>query len=244
MRWNKRMNGHPLRRSERPSSFNGDGMRRDVIVIGASAGGVSALSELFAALPPRLPAAIGVVLHRSASPGSLAHVLGRRSALPVIEPRGTNPLKHGVIYLAPPDHHLLFEHRGVVIYRGPKEHSTRPAIDPLFRSAATHYGRRVLGIVLTGCGEDGVSGLIAISQFAGITLAQDPDDAYMPYMPMNALQYDEVTEMFALRDMAAVIKALAEGQPVSRSRKRNREQGVPLSSFITKREPKMTPYGH
>jgi two-component system chemotaxis response regulator CheB len=193
-----------------------------VIVVGASAGGVAALSELFAALPPHLPAAIGVVLHRSAVPGDLARVLERQSALPVVEPRGTNPLRQGVIYLAPPDHHLLFEHNGVAIYRGPKEHSTRPAIDPLFRSAAAHYGSRVVGMVLTGCGEDGVSGLIAISLSSGITLAQDPDDAYMPYMPMNALQYDNVTGVFTLRDMASVVKALASGQTIFR-----RSNGTP-----------------
>jgi two-component system chemotaxis response regulator CheB len=195
-----------------------------VIVIGASAGGVAALSELFAALPLRLPAAIGVVLHRGPNPGELAHVLGRQSALPVVEPRGINPLKHGVIYLAPPDHHLLFERNGLAIYRGPKEHSTRPAIDPLFRSAAAHYGSRVAGMVLTGCGEDGVSGLIAISQSSGITLAQDPDDAYMPYMPMNALQYDDVTGVFTLHDMASVVKALASGQAVSRRSNRTSSQ--------------------
>ncbi|MDF2459270.1 MAG: Two-component system, chemotaxis family, response regulator CheB, partial [Nitrospira sp.] len=188
--------------------------KRDIIVIGASAGGVTALSELFAALPQRLPATIGVVLHRSASPGELVHVLGRKSGLPVVEPERVTPLKPGVIFLAPPDHHLLFERSDAVIQRGPKEHSTRPAIDPLFRSASTHYGKRVVGILLTGCGEDGVSGLIAISQASGITLAQDPNDAYMPYMPMNALRFDDVVGVFPLRDMAFVIEALVRGQAI------------------------------
>jgi two-component system chemotaxis response regulator CheB len=225
MPWNKNVNGRLISRKSKPhSSFNVDGIRRDVIVIGASAGGVAALSELFAALPPRLPATIGVVLHRSAVPGELAQVLGRQSALPVIEPRGTSPLKYGVIYLAPPDHHLLFEHNGVAIYRGPKEHSTRPAIDPLFRSAAAHYGSRVVGMVLTGSGDDGVSGLIAISQSSGITLAQEPDDAYMPYMPLNALQYDDVTGVFMLSDMASVVKALASGQAIPRRSNRTPSQ--------------------
>ena len=192
-------------------------MKRDVIVIGASAGGVMALLELFAALPAGLSAAVGVVLHRSTSPGApgaLASVLGRRSALPVIEPKGDSSLKQGTIYLAPPDHHLLFRPGGVSVQRGPKEHCTRPAIDPLFRSAAAHYGDRVAGMLLTGAGEDGVSGLIAISQASGVTLAQDPDDAYMPYMPMNALRFDDVSGVFPLKDMASVVKALVNGQCV------------------------------
>jgi two-component system chemotaxis response regulator CheB len=216
MPWSKSVNGWPtFRRLKRRMPFNTDGVKRDVIVIGASAGGVIALSELFASLPAGLPASIGVVLHRSSSPGELAHVLGRRSTLPVIEPKGAIQLKHGVIYLAPPDHHLLFEHHGIAVHRGPKEHSTRPAIDPLFRSAAAIYGQRVVGMLLTGCGEDGVSGLIAIAQTSGVTLAQDPDDAYMPYLPLNALRFDDVAGVFPLRDMGSVVTALVEGRPVS-----------------------------
>jgi two-component system, chemotaxis family, protein-glutamate methylesterase/glutaminase len=211
---------HPKARSS--FAVNVEGIKRDVIVIGASAGGVTALTELFAALPAELPALIGVVLHRSTSPGELAYVLGRRSACPVVEPKLTCALKPGVIYLAPPDHHLLFEPHGVAVHRGPKEHSTRPAVDPLFRSAAASYGKRVVGILLTGCGEDGVSGLIAISQASGVTLAQDPEDAYMPYMPMNALQFDNVAGVFALRDIPSVVSALAKGQSVSASTRQRR----------------------
>ncbi|MDF2460560.1 MAG: Two-component system, chemotaxis family, response regulator CheB, partial [Nitrospira sp.] len=102
-------------RSKRQYPFNVEGIKRDIIVIGASAGGVTALSELFAALPQRLPATIGVVLHRNASPGELVHVLGRKSALPVVEPERVTPLKPGLIFLAPPDHHLLFERSDAVI---------------------------------------------------------------------------------------------------------------------------------
>src|SRR5262249_40921942 len=122
--------------------INLEGIKRDIVVVGASAGGVAALTELFAALPPDLPATIGVVLHRGTSPSDLAEVLGRKSHLPVIEPDNHSPMKHGIIYLAPPDQHLLFNGSGVMVQRGPKEHSTRPAIDPLFRSAAETYGER------------------------------------------------------------------------------------------------------
>jgi two-component system chemotaxis response regulator CheB len=86
----------------------------------------------------------------------------------------------------------------------------------LFRSAAASYGKRVAGILLTGCGEDGVSGLIAISQASGVTLAQDPDDAYMPYMPMNAMRFDDVAGVFPLRKLPSVITALAKGESVCR----------------------------
>jgi two-component system chemotaxis response regulator CheB len=200
---------------KRRRTFNDERIKRDVIVIGASAGGVMALSEFFSALPANLPASVAVVLHRSTAASELAYVLGRRSKLPLVEPIGGGPLKHGIIYLAPPDHHLLIEPDGIAIHRGPKEHSTRPSIDPLFRSAAAAHGKRVVGMLLTGCGEDGVSGLIAISQGSGVTLAQDPDDAYMPYMPMNALRYDEVAGAFPLRQLSGVVLALARGRSVS-----------------------------
>jgi two-component system chemotaxis response regulator CheB len=118
--------------------------------------------------------------------------------------------------LAPPDQHLLFDDGGVVVQRGPKEHSTRPAIDPLFRSVAEAYGERVVGVQLTGCGEDGVSGLLHIHAAAGLAIAQDPAEAYMPYMPLNALQFDDVAGVFPLRDIASVIVALASGREVPR----------------------------
>jgi len=227
MPWNNNAVPRPRassQRAQRQSTFNVEGTKRDVVVIGASAGGVMALSELFAALPERLPATIGVVLHRATTPGQLAQVLQRRSMLPVVEPKGTMPSKPGLIYLAPSDHHLLFDRRGVIIQRGPKEHSSRPAIDPLFRSASVAYGKRVVGMLLTGAGEDGVSGLIAISEASGITLAQDPEDAYMPYMPINALRFDHVDGVFPLKEMASVIVALARGQAIPALREPSSEK--------------------
>lgn len=157
-------------------------IKRDIIVIGASAGGIPALQQIFAEFPLDMPAVVGVVLHRGVSPSHLAEILRRRSVLPVKEPNKPLPVRRGTIYLAPPDHHLLFEQGLVEIHRGPREHSARPAVDPLFRSAALAYGRRVVGLVLTGCGEDGVSGLIAISSKNGLSLTQDPNEAYMPSM--------------------------------------------------------------
>jgi two-component system chemotaxis response regulator CheB len=165
-------------------------------------------------LPADLPAVIGCVLHRGAIPGQLATVLGRRSSLPVIEPRSREKTKRGVIYLAPADQHLLFSKGRLDVQRGPREHSTRPAIDPLFRSAAEAYGKRVVGVVLTGCGEDGVSGMIAIGHHKGLSVVQDPEEAYMPYMPLNALRFDNVAGVFPLDGLAPALATLAQGETI------------------------------
>lgn len=199
-------------RRKRSVKLNPEGLARNVIVIGASAGGVEALMRLFSMFPPDLPALIGCVLHRGALAGQLAAVLGRRSSLPVIEPQSGDKASHGVIYLAPADHHLLFVKDRIEIQRSPREHSTRPAIDPLFRSAAKVYGKRVVGTILTGSGEDGVSGLLAIGEAQGLALVQDPDEAYMPYMPLNALRYDHVDGTFLLDELAPVLASLVRGE--------------------------------
>jgi two-component system chemotaxis response regulator CheB len=195
--------------------LNISGIKRNVLVIGASAGGVQALQRLFAALPADLPAAVGVVLHRRAQPGELAAVLARRSSLPIIEPRATQPLRHGVIYLAPADHHMTFHARNVEVQLGSKEHHTRPAIDPLFRSAAASYEGRVVGTLLSGCGEDGVGGMIEIAKYGGLCLAQDPREAEMPSMPLNALRFDHVKATLPIDDLAVALDALARGRTIS-----------------------------
>jgi two-component system chemotaxis response regulator CheB len=195
-------------------AINSERIKRDIIVIGASAGGVVTLMELFASFPPRMAAAVCVVLHRSPAKGELAHVLSRRSVLPMIEPENETVLNTGRIYLAPPDHHVVLTSRGIAIQRGPKEHSTRPAIDVLFRTAAMTHRPRVVGVLLTGAGEDGVSGLIAISKVSGVTLTQDPDEAYVPYMPLNALKMDDVDGVLRIKEMAPTLTALAAGEPV------------------------------
>jgi two-component system, chemotaxis family, protein-glutamate methylesterase/glutaminase len=200
-----------------PTLLNLSGTKRNIIVIGASAGGIQALQRLFTALSSDLPAAVGVVLHRSERPDELASVLARRSSLPIIEPGESQPLRQGTIYLAPADHHMVFHARDVEVLRGPKEHHTRPAIDPLFRSAAVAYGARVVGTLLSGCGEDGVSGMMAIEKRGGLCLAQDPREAEMPSIPLNALRYDDVSAIFIIDDLAAALEALARGRTISRT---------------------------
>ncbi len=168
--------------------------------------------HLFSMFPPDIPAIIGCVLHRGALPGQLSAVLGRRSRLPVIEPKPGEVARQGAIYLAPADYHLMFGKDKLRIERGPRENSTRPAIDPLFRSAAEYYGEAVVGVLLTGCGEDGASGLTAIGHAKGLALVQDPNEAYMPYMPLNAIRFDHVEGAFPLDTLAPILASLARGE--------------------------------
>ena len=195
--------------------INSEGIPRDVIVIGASAGGVEALMRLFSSLPADLPVRIAVVIHRSPLQSfHLRQVLGRRSTMPVREPKPHETMMPGTIYLAPRDHHMLVKNNHIELSRGPKEHFTRPAVDPLFASAAVAYGARVIGVLLTGAGDDGAAGLIAIKQYGGLGLVQDPQDAKIPFMPLNALRYDHVDLIRPLSAIPTALATLAQGRPV------------------------------
>ncbi|MBF6591111.1 MAG: chemotaxis protein CheB [Ktedonobacterales bacterium] len=167
--------------------------RSDILVIGASAGGIEALTTLVRGLPADLPAAVFVVLHLSPhSPSMLPHILTRAGPLTATMARDGEAIQSGHIYVAPPDHHLLLE-RGIMrVARGPKENRCRPAVDPLFRTAARDYGPRVVGVVLSGALDDGTAGLLAIKHQGGIAIAQDPREALMPMMPTSAITYVKV----------------------------------------------------
>src|SRR3954447_2777290 len=165
--------------------------RRDIVVVGASAGGVEALCTLIEGLPVDLPAAVFIVLH--VSPGGtsvLPQILGRKTAMPVDTARDGEPVQRSRVYIAPPDHHMLVEDGHVALTRGPRENGLRPAIDPLFRSAARSYGPRVVGVVLSGALDDGTAGLKMITDSGGAGLVQDPADALYPSMPRHALEYN------------------------------------------------------
>jgi two-component system chemotaxis response regulator CheB len=189
--------------------------RRDVIVIGASAGGFEALSLLLSRLPAGFPAMMAITLHRSPhGPSGLAPMLGRKARIAVVEPASGDRLERGHVYLAPPDLHMTFRPHSVWLNRGPKQHHSRPAIDPMFRSAAESFGARVIGVMLTGNLSDGVAGLIQIGARGGLSLAQDPDEAAFPSMPRNALIYDSVQLVFKMEDLHDVLIALVAGEAI------------------------------
>lgn len=188
--------------------------QRDIIVIGASAGGIEALKTLIARLPPTLPAAIFVVVHMSAeSPGLLPVILDHVGPLPVEQAADQEPIRAGRVYVAPPDHHLLLEPGWMRLTHGPKENRFRPAIDPLFRSAAYAFGSQVIGVVLSGMLDDGTAGLWSIKDRGGIAVVQEPTDALYPSMPQSALHYVAVDYRLRISDMAAVLAQLM-GEPL------------------------------
>jgi len=161
----------------------------DIVVIGASAGGVEALIQIVKQLSPDTNAAIFVVVHVAPdSTGLLPAILNRHSQVLAQQAENGLAIERGKIYVAPPDRHLTLEPGSMQVARGPKHNRYRPAIDLLFRTAARNYGPRVVGIVLTGFLDDGSSGLLAIKNAGGIAIVQDPDDARVASMPKNALQ--------------------------------------------------------
>jgi two-component system, chemotaxis family, protein-glutamate methylesterase/glutaminase len=190
---------------------------RDLIVIGASAGGLRAIREIALAFPTTLPACVLAVLHISSlSRGLLASVLSQGTALPVKRAEHGDPIRHGRMYIAPPDRHLLVGPRGLELGEGPRENRTRPAIDPLFRSAAHHYRTRVVGVVLTGFLADGTAGLLAIKRAGGVAIVQDPEDAEFPNMPENALKGVPVDYCARLSEIPALLAHLVRERFVER----------------------------
>jgi two-component system chemotaxis response regulator CheB len=160
-----------------------------VIVIGASAGGVSSLIELVKRLPEGLEAALAIAVHVSEnSPSALPAILSRSGPLAATHARDGEPLLHGRIYVAPPGRHLLVKRRIVRAVNGPNENRHRPAVDPLFRTAARAHGRRTIGVVLSGSLDDGTAGLMAVKRHGGAALVQDPEDALFDGMPLSAIE--------------------------------------------------------
>ena len=185
--------------------------KRDIVVIGASAGGVYALKALVATLPPDFKATIFVVLHVSPhSPSYLPDILNHAGPLKASHPKDGETIQPGRIYVAPPDHHLLVEYDQVIVKKGPKENRFRPSIDALFRSAAYSYGPRVIGVVLTGLLDDGTSGMWSVKRLDGLGVIQEPDDALYPNMPDNVLQYVDVDYQVPITELAPLLCRLIE----------------------------------
>ncbi|WP_156688606.1 chemotaxis protein CheB [Mycobacterium sp. Marseille-P9652] len=182
-----------------------------VVAIGASAGGVEALSTLAAGLSADLPYAYLMVLHvPPGAPSILARIVDRNGPLPAVPAEDGTPLEPGHIYVSVPDHHLLVADDRLVLSRGPTENGHRPAINALFRSVALTYGARAIGVLLSGMLDDGVRGLAAIRRRGGTTIVQSPDDALFPAMPVNALEAGVVDRQAAATDIGAVLKELSQ----------------------------------
>jgi two-component system, chemotaxis family, protein-glutamate methylesterase/glutaminase len=194
-----------------------------VVVVGASAGGVGALRRLIGALPVDLPAALLVVLHVPRNSSSvLPDILSRSGALPARHGRDGDRLRPGVVFVAPPNHHMLVKERTLRVTVGPEENGHRPSIDALFRSAAAAHGPRATGVVLSGALDDGTAGLLAISRAGGTTMVQDPDDALYPAMPASALAtvpVDAVGPVEALAHaLVAALRRFTRGDTTSPGR--------------------------
>jgi two-component system chemotaxis response regulator CheB len=185
----------------------------DAIVIGASAGGVEALSEILPALRRGAQVATMVVLHIPRErPSLLATIFADRCGQPVVEAQDKDPAQPGVIYFAPPDYHLLVDRsdQGPVLAMSNDElvNFSRPAIDVLFESAADVYRERLLGIVLTGGNHDGAAGLQAIARAGGVTVVQSPQQAQVPYMPAQALALGQIDYVLTLPQIADLLRTL------------------------------------
>jgi len=182
---------------------------RDVIVLGASAGGVEPLRMIARDLDDDLPAAVFVVLHVSAGqPSALPEILDRAGPLPASVPTDGQPFERGRIYVAPPDLHLMLEPDAVRVVHGPKENRHRPSVDVLFRSAARAYGPRVIGGVLSGSLDDGTAGLVAVKIRGGVAIVQDPAEAFSAEMPKNAMRYIEVDHVAPARSIGKLLSGL------------------------------------
>ncbi|HZS10464.1 MAG TPA: chemotaxis protein CheB [Blastocatellia bacterium] len=165
---------------------------------------------LVGGLPRGLKASIFIVLHTAAySPGILPEILERAGPLPASNALDWEAIRPGHIYVAPPDYHLLLERSGYVrITRGPKENRFRPAVDPLFRSAAHAFSPRVIGVILTGWLDDGTAGLRAVKERGGTAVVQDPEEAHAPSMPLNAIRHVEVDHRLPLAEIAPLLVRL------------------------------------
>jgi two-component system, chemotaxis family, protein-glutamate methylesterase/glutaminase len=183
--------------------------RRDIIVIGASAGGSEAIIQLCSSLPEDFPAAVFIVWHLGKeSTGYFPKMISKKSKLPAKNADDGEPITPGSIYVAPPGKHMVLEDGIIRTVHGPKENRVRPAIDPLFRSAAFHYGSRVIGMILSGMLNDGTSGLWAIKQRGGIAIVQHPDEAPFPGMPEEAIKNVEVDHILHIKKMGLLLEKL------------------------------------
>lgn len=188
--------------------------KTDVVVIGGSAGSIEPLERLATHFGEHFPAAIFVVVHiPEGATSRMPAILARRSGLPSVHPTDGEIIRPGTIYVAPPGRHMLVKGSRVRVVDGPRENGSRPAIDPLFRSAARSCGGRVVGVLLSGLLDDGTLGMSAIKNHGGVTVVQDPDEALFGDMPRNALERVGVDHVLPVERIAELLKSLVGEDP-------------------------------
>lgn len=181
-------------------------MHRDLVVVGASAGGVEALRAFVSGLPADLPAAVVIVLHMPAGGSSaLPSILARSGELPAVAVKDGTRIQHGRIYVAPPNHHTVVQDGVLRLSKGPTENGHRPAVNVLFRSAALAWGPSVVGVVLSGALDDGTAGMVAIKNRGGMALVQSPDDALYQGMPETVLRHVEADHVVPAAEMGSLV---------------------------------------
>jgi two-component system chemotaxis response regulator CheB len=184
--------------------------KRDIVVIGASAGGIEALQEVIAGLPPDFSGSMLIVVHMPASGGkALQRILSRITSLDVVAAADRQPLVPGRIYVCVGDSHLMVGRAHIHVRQGPRENGHRPAADPLFRSASNYHGRRVVGVILSGTLSDGTAGLLVVRRHGGLAVIQDPKDAIYGGMPESALEYVGADYVVTAKEMGPLLARLA-----------------------------------
>ena len=212
-----------------------------VVAIGASSGGVEALTKLVAGLPEDFPAAVFVVMHLPAEePSALPRILDRSGPLPAVAGEDGDRVKPGRVYVARPDNHLMLDGNKIRVARGPKENHHRPAVDPLFRSVAVSCGRRAVGVVLSGVMSDGTAGLMAIKRRGGIAVVQDPDEALFSGMPRSALEHADVDYCRPVVELASLLAHIVR-EPGSAPVKQEGAHAVPDEMDLENRIARLGP---
>jgi two-component system chemotaxis response regulator CheB len=200
----------------------------DIVVIGASAGGLEAIRQILGAMPRDLDAALLIVLHTASRAGSfLPKVFERACQLPVCHPSDGEVIERGKVYIAPPGFHMIVEGGLLRVLQGPRENLQRPAVDPLFRSAAAAYGRRVIGVILTGMLDDGTAGLMVVRASGGGAIVQDPETALYPAMPKSALDHVPDAQSVPLHQIPSLLLQMIRS-PLPPETRRSRK--VPVAA--------------